>query len=218
MKQNNLNKKLFRASIFIVLIVFLVIIRCYEEIGFDKSPQDRFIISKVIDGDTVELKGGDKLRLLGIDTPEKNQLYYDSAKALLSRNVLGKESKIKFAVRRRDKYGRLLGFLYVDSIFINQMMIDSGMAHLYLFKDNDLQSEEFQKMLDAQRKVLNKDIGIWSIKYHKEDYYINLSGSFRFHRPGCNSIRNANENNIRRFNSRENAMYLGLSPCRNCKP
>ncbi len=138
MKQNNLNKKLFRVSVFIVLIIFLVIIRCYEEIGFDKSPQDRFIISKVIDGDTVELKGGDKLRLLGIDTPEKNQLYYDSAKALLSRNVLGKESEIKFAVRRRDKYGRLLGFLYVDSIFINQMMIDSGMAHLYLFKDNDM--------------------------------------------------------------------------------
>ncbi|MEA1979788.1 MAG: thermonuclease family protein [candidate division Zixibacteria bacterium] len=218
MKQNNLKINLIRASILIVLIVFLVIVRCYEEVGFDKSPQDRFIITKVIDGDTVELKGGDKLRLLGIDTPEKNQLYYDSAKALLSRNVLGKESEIKFAVRRRDKYGRLLGFLYVDSIFINQMMIDSGMAHLYLFKDNDLQSEEFQKMLDAQRNVLNKDMGIWSVKYHKEDYYINLSGSLRFHRPGCNSIRNANENKIRRFNSRENAMYLGLSPCRNCKP
>ncbi len=218
MKQNNFNKKLFRASVFIVLIIFLVIIRCYEEIGFDKSPQDRFIISKVIDGDTVELKGGDKLRLLGIDTPEKNQLYYDSAKALLSRNVLGKESEIKFAVRRRDKYGRLLGFLYVDSIFINQMMIDSGMANLYLFKDNDLNSEEFKKMFDAQRNVINKDIGIWSVKYHKEDFYINLSGSFRFHRPGCSSIRNANENNIRRFNSREDAMYLGLSPCRNCKP
>ena len=74
-------------------------------------------MARVIDGDTIELSGGDKLRLLSVDTPEKTEQYYSEAKAFLERVALHEKARIEYASTRRDKYGRLLGYLYIDTLF-----------------------------------------------------------------------------------------------------
>ena len=64
-----------KAAVILIALVLILLFRLVENIGYDKAPGDRFVIMRVIDGDTVELAGGDRLRLLGIDTPEKGQLF-----------------------------------------------------------------------------------------------------------------------------------------------
>ncbi len=217
-KSRNRYKSAFKAFVVIALIVILYQIRFTDEVEIDKSPLDRFVIVRVIDGDTIELKGGDKLRLLAVDTPEKGEPYYKEAKQFLEELTLGKVAEIKYSLRRRDKYGRLLGYLFVDGRFVNKEIIENGLGYLYLFKDNDLSSSEIKIMLNSQRDALQKKQGIWSIKHADEDYYLNPQGSFRLHRPGCKSIQRSDKNKMQKFSERFDGFIQGLSPCRNCKP
>lgn len=210
--------KTLRISLLILLVIFLITVRLVENIGEDRSPDDRFIVTKVVDGDTVELKGGDILRLLSIDTPEKGEPLYDRATSFLKRLSLGKVAKIEYAQTRRDRYGRLLGYLYIDSIFVNKAIIDSGLGYLYLFKDNDAKRSETTLMLKSQQTAIDSKIGLWSLKKNAEEYYINLLGSYRLHRPDCRSIKKLVEGKYQKFAIREDGLKLGLSPCRNCRP
>lgn len=210
--------KILKYTILFLFIIFLITIRFVEDIGYDRKPDDRFIISKIIDGDTVELMGGDKLRLLSIDTPEKGSLFHDDAKNFLSNLTIGKTAKIEFARTRRDRYGRLLGYLYIDSIFINKSILDNGLGYLYLFKDNELNTKEIKQLLSAQQKAIDKKLGIWSIEKKPEDYYINIEGSLRLHRPGCRSLQRLKEGHYHTIKNRLEGFKQGLSPCRNCQP
>ncbi|MCX6826049.1 MAG: hypothetical protein NTV06_02090, partial [candidate division Zixibacteria bacterium] len=77
-------------------VVLLLLIRFVSEIGYDKSPRDRFKVVRIIDGDTIELTGGDRLRLLGIDCPEKGEPFHDSAQAFLRNLILSKNPDIVY--------------------------------------------------------------------------------------------------------------------------
>lgn len=130
-------KKIRRIFIIAAFVLFLVLVRFVSEIDQDRAPQDRFNIAGIIDGDTFRLNGGDRLRLLGIDCPEKGEPYYDSAVFFAEAMALGKTAGIGYSHRQRDRYGRLLGYVYVDdSIFVNAEIIRHGLAHVYLFDDN----------------------------------------------------------------------------------
>ncbi len=199
--------------------VGLVGYRLVEKVGLDKHPADRFVIKRVIDGDTVELEGGDKLRLLAIDTPEKGERFHDEATNYLAHLALHKSARIEYGQTRRDHYGRLLGFLYVDdTLFVNRAMLDTGFAYLYLFQDNELDRKETKELLDAQRSAIARRVSLYSVAHEKEDYYVANTGSFRFHRPWCESVKDIKPGHYQEFKSREEALELGLSPCRNCKP
>jgi endonuclease YncB( thermonuclease family) len=194
-------------------------IRLVEDIGQERRPEQRFTVAKIIDGDSVELTGGDRLRLLAIDTPEKGQPYYQEAKDYLDSLTLGQTARLTFADRRRDKYGRLLGFLYIgDSLLVNKLILEKGLGHLFLFKDNELERPVIRELLEAQRSAMQNKVGLWSIDRHPETHYLAGQNSLRFHRPGCRSAPKADPSNYRTFLEREEALYIGLSPCRRCQP
>ena len=213
-------RRTYKKALIILIAIFLILIfRLVEYIGYDKAPGDRFVIMRVIDGDTVELAGGDRLRLLGIDTPEKGELFYDSAAMFLESLVLGQKSRIEYADKRRDRYGRLLGFVYVeDTIFVNRRILAAGLGYLYLVKDQDLSRPKFKELLVAQRQAVGSKIGLWGIDRDYEDRYIASRQSLRFHRPGCSSASRIKQSNIRTFEIMEEALFEGLSPCRICRP
>ena len=200
------------------MALLIVVLRLVEQIGPERQPGDRFIVHRIIDGDTVELLGGDKLRLLAIDTPERGEPFFDEATSLLGRLVLGKKATIKYADRRRDRYGRLLGYLYIDSLFVNQVLLDSGLAYVYLFGDDEFERPEVAGLLEAQRRAIGRGTGLWSVQHEPEEYYVSPVGSYRLHRPSCSSVRNLAANRRRVFSTREEGLAAGLSPCRNCKP
>lgn len=210
-----LPKKRYLVLIFVLL---LLLFRYISEIGFDLSPADRFKVVSVIDGDTIELAGGDRLRLLGLDTPEKGEPFYDSAKAFLNALLVGKNIEVAYSKKRRDGYGRLLGYIYIDSIWVNKEIIKNGLAHLYLFEDNLADKERIDELLSAQNKAMDGGQGVWSIKRQEEAYYLASRGSYRFHRPHCRSLEKRTPEELIKFSSRAEAFRQGYSPCRNCQP
>jgi len=216
-KKKSSSGKTWKIIFVLVLVILIVGFRLVEKIGFDKEPGERFVVSRVVDGDTVELKGGDVLRLLAIDTPEKDQPYYEEARQFLIEKTLGKKAEIVYGERRRDRYGRLLGFLYIDTVFVNREVLANGLGYLYLFRDN-LELPQVKELLKVQKEAIDEKVGLWSKPYRAEEYYVSTPGSFRFHRPGCRSVANSDPDKLLRHESREEAAKTGLAPCRNCRP
>ncbi len=211
-------RRIGRLLLLLALVAAVLLIRLVEDIGHDETPGDRFIVARVIDGDTFELKGGDRVRLLGIDTPEKDEPYYDEAKQEMTRLSLGKTVRLEYVNNRRDHYGRLLGYAFVDTLFLNKTILENGLGYLYLFDDDDLSHPRSRELLEAQRRAMGKHANIWSLVKTKEDQYIAKENSFRFHRPGCRAAAVLKPGHYRSFKTREEALWEGLSPCRICKP
>jgi micrococcal nuclease len=97
-------------------------------------------VLKVIDGDTVDLfidlgfKVGfnTRIRMIGIDTPEKNFPYGKVVKDYLTNLLEG--NKVYLDVTKKDKYGRYLGMVYLnesDNVSINELLINENMAKAY---------------------------------------------------------------------------------------
>ena len=90
-------------------------------------------VVKVVDGDTiiilVEGNKTQKIRLYGIDCPEKRQAFGKKAKKFTSSLVAGKNVKIVPIVN--DRYGRLVALVYVDGVCVNQKIIEAGYAWVY---------------------------------------------------------------------------------------
>jgi endonuclease YncB( thermonuclease family) len=86
-------------------------------------------VVRVIDGDTVELADGNRVRLIGIDTPERDQCGYMEASSLLRSLVQDRSVRLVSGARTdTDRYGRLLRYLEMDGKDINLEMLLSGRA------------------------------------------------------------------------------------------
>jgi len=126
----------FRLTVILIFVIALILFRMTGEIGPDRVPRDRFRVVRVIDGDTVELVGGDRLRLLAIDSPERGEPLYAAAKDYLAALVLDSTLDITYSERRRDRYGRILAYIWLDTVMVNERMLSAGLANLYIFEDN----------------------------------------------------------------------------------
>ena len=88
---------------------------------------------RVADGDTITIldaaKIQHKIRLYGFDAPEKSQAFGQKSKQHLSSLVFGKDIRVKY--KSRDKYGRILGTVYVDGRDSKLEMLRAGLAHHY---------------------------------------------------------------------------------------
>lgn len=217
---NKQYKWLYLAGFFILLsIVFLIIpVKRKEKKPYtaQEKSHEEIIVSKIIDGDTFELSDGSRVRLIGVDTPEIDRPYYDRAVAQAESLLLGKRIKYETDVETRDRYGRSLWYVFADSVFVNDAMIRNGMGRVYLFESNLKYAE---RLIESQKQARRESRGIWSLPDPpREEYYIALKGSFRFHRPLCMSIKGADPEKKVKYQSRDSLLDLGMSPCRNCRP
>lgn len=100
--------------------------------------QDVTKVKQVVDGDTLRLTNGEKVRLIGVDTPETKhpqkpvERFGKEAYLFTKRMVEGKEVRLEFDWQRRDKYGRLLAYVYLtDGAFLNAEIIKQGYGFAY---------------------------------------------------------------------------------------
>ena len=91
-------------------------------------PPRTFLVTRVVDGDTLELGNGETVRLVGIDTPEVGECGYDAASAALARLVAGKQVRLGMSDEDRDRYGRLLRYVDVGSTDAGLRQIQKGLA------------------------------------------------------------------------------------------
>jgi endonuclease YncB( thermonuclease family) len=87
-----------------------------------------FYVSRVIDGDTIELGNGEAVRVVGIDTPEVGECGFEAASAAMSRLVLGKRVQLTISDEDRDGYGRLLRYVDVGETDAGLQLIRNGRA------------------------------------------------------------------------------------------
>ena len=151
-----------------------------------------------------------------IDTPESGEPFYEEASLYLANLILNKEVSLKPVGSGFDRYGRIIAEAFVDSTNVSQSILGSGLAVIYLFKNNAYLKDKY---LPFQIEAMEKKIGVWSLPEPvPEKYYINLKGSYRFHRPLCSHLKKTDPNKFQIIKSREQALKMGLSPCRNCRP
>jgi len=142
--------------------------------GFEKA-----IVKEVIDGDTikVELAGGreETVRMLLIDTPETVapgkpvQPFGKEARNYLKRTLI-KDSVIEIerGIEERDRYGRLLAYVWLDGKNVNLELVKEGLARVaYIYEPNTKYIDEFKK---GEYEAKKSKKGIWSIDgYVSED-------------------------------------------------
>ena len=194
-------------------------------------------VTFVSDGDTfhVNLNGKDeKVRLIGVNTPEiahpeqgiKEQPYGQEAKDYTTRRLLGKKVYLTFDVANRDKYGRLLAYVWtskpkndsekeIRTKMFNAELLLNGYAQVMTVPPNVKYADLFVKF---QKEARTKGKGLWGIKVKPEAYYVASKNGTVFHRPGCKWAKQIKSYNLIKFKTRDEALNKGYSPCRTCNP
>jgi len=182
--------------------------------------QDTGYVKYVIDGDTIVLKNGRKIRYIGIDTPEiahkdtpAQPLGY-VARDFNRRVVESRNISLEYDIEKNDHYGRGLAYVFLpDGTFVNYHLLASGMAYC-LQKAPNLRYADI--LLDAQRKAMTARKGIWRGWNEERKHYIGNRRSKRFHWPTCTFGKKTNLKNRVEFMSRWDAFWQGYSPCSKC--
>ncbi|MBE3610511.1 thermonuclease family protein [Campylobacter californiensis] len=117
-------------------------------------------VGKVVsihDGDTITILQGKqqiKVRLHGIDAPEKKQAYGNKSRQFLSNLIAGKEVEVK--EKGKDRYKRTIGTIYLNGTDINAQMVASGYAWAYVKFSKDYIKQE--------REARRQKLGLWRDK------------------------------------------------------
>lgn len=119
-------------------------------------------LARVVDGDTivVRLDGRlERVRLIGIDTPERDECYFREATAHLTRMLAGRRLTLERDVSERDRYGRLLRYLYADGRFVNAAMVRDGYALAATYPPDVAHVAELVALQQAARLAAR---GLWA--------------------------------------------------------
>ena len=117
----------------ILLLTFLTLL-----LSISCSNSQTLKCTRVVDGDTIVLNNGEIVRLIGVDTPEIKhprkpvEYYGKEASAFTKRMLEGKEVRLEYDWQQRDKYGRLLAYVYLtDGTFLNAEIVKQGYGYAY---------------------------------------------------------------------------------------
>lgn len=146
----------------------------------EEKPEDSYTpakVQRVIDGDTLELliEGKvDRLRLIGVDTPEsvhpdksRNEEFGKVASNYTREKLLNKDIRVEFDVQQRDRYKRLLGYVWLGDKMYNEEVTKAGYAKVATFPPNVKYLERF---LAAEAYAKENKLGMWSQKpFEKEE-------------------------------------------------
>lgn len=190
----------------------------------------------ISDGDTITVLHdgkGVKIRLYGIDTPEKRQAFGKRAKQFTSSMVYGKTVEVE--TKDTDRYGRSVALIYVDGQSLNEALVKNGFAWVYRKYCKEAFCEDW---LNLEIVARYGKIGLWSepdpippwnfrrgktgssfirepAKVETAAYHGNVKSKV-FHAPECRYYNC--KNCIAVFESKEEAIQAGYRACKICRP
>ncbi len=94
------------------------------------------LVEKITDGDTIVVNGSN-VRLLGINTPERGERYYEEAKSFLESEILNKIVKLERTQEDKDRYGRKLRYVILENKNINEKIVRHSLANIYFPSGKD---------------------------------------------------------------------------------
>lgn len=107
------------------------------------------------------LQNGEHLRYIGMDTPEIGRPYYEEAKKANEELVLGKKVKLEKDISDRDRYKRLLRYVYADNIFVNAELVKRGVARAKAYPPDTKHQKEFEAL---EKEAILEGVALWSLK------------------------------------------------------
>jgi len=206
-------------ALFMIAFLIMAIFGCEEE--------KEFFVSRVIDGDTIELADGITIRYIGVNTPEVGQPGAEEATEANRAWVEGKKVRLEYDVQKQDKYGRTLAYVYLeDGTFVNAELVKKGYAQVATYPPNVKYVDLFQKY---QQEAQTEKRGLWASEPPKEPVeqtteeqppnqnqgdivYITQTGK-KYHRAGCRYLKKSSIPI-----TRQEAIARGYTPCSVCKP
>ncbi len=158
------------AWIVLLVLVALIAARAYRNanhpVAVESLRPGIFRVRRVIDGDTLVLSNGSRIRLIGVDTPELNANSQDevrlarAATEFTRQFVRDGEVRLEFDRERLDRYGRFLAFVYVGDRMLNEELIRQGYGRALLYFNY---SERFKRRFRAAEDEAKQSMaGIWA--------------------------------------------------------
>jgi len=139
--------------------IILALILTLSAPGCNRVSEDAALVTRIIDGDTIEIEGSIRVRYIGVDTPEIGELYYLEAKKANLNLVGGERIQLEKDVEDKDEYGRLLRYVWVDGIMVNAELVRLGYAYSYSYPPNLKYQAHF---LQLEREAREQKRGLWT--------------------------------------------------------
>lgn len=133
------------------------LLRQKEEVEKPQEPKI-FLVVEVIDGDTIKIETGQKVRYIGVDAPETKECFGVEALAKNKELVVGKEVKLYQDISEKDKAGRLLRYVWVNDTFVNDLLVRQGYATGAPQPPNIKYDEQ---LLGAEQEAKENNRGLW---------------------------------------------------------
>lgn len=249
----NLNKKMICFLLIIICLISLSISSAnYKGTGFSHNVPDNYynsfstqdILSKynntyytseeksvcthVVDGDTIYLSNGKKVRLVGVNTPEKGVTGYLTSKRFVEKLCLNKEVGINVDDRKyRDKYGRTLAVVIIDGKNLNEMLLKEHLAEVMYIPPSEFSPYKWAGTTQTSNSNTHTTTTTTEQSNQQEQKavsttssggYIGNLNSHKFHVVDCEGVRKMNEKNKVFFKTRQEAINDGYVACKMCNP
>lgn len=120
---------------------------------------DTVLVVRVIDGDTIDIEGGLRVRYIGIDTPERDEALYSEATEANRRMVECKKVRLEQDISETDRYGRLLRYIWVGDRMVNAELVRLGMAEATSYPP-DIKYQDYFEQLEREARAAGR--GIWA--------------------------------------------------------
>ena len=154
-----------KRNLIVVLIVFLAgILAGGRVINEERKEKETglYSVQRVIDGDTFRLQDNQRVRIIGIDSPEKGGCYYNEARVALKNLIEGKNVRLDKDISEKYHYGRLLRHAVLVSaeanIIVGRYMVENGFARAV----NSPPDNRYHFLLaSAQNKAKRENKGLW---------------------------------------------------------
>ncbi|MDA0875101.1 MAG: thermonuclease family protein [Bacteroidetes bacterium] len=119
-------------------------------------------VERIIDGDTIHCPPVGRIRLIGIDTPERGQQPFGPAatQALTDMTPIGSSITVEFDVDRTDRYDRILGYLWAGGELVNWRLVREGWALMATYPPNVRYTDHY---LEAQQNARTDGVGLWAV-------------------------------------------------------
>ena len=180
------------------------------------------LVRWVDDGDTVVLSNGRRVRYIGVNAPEvthedrPGQRFGPEAKDFNRKLVFGKKVRLEFDREKRDQYGRVLAYLFLqDGTFVNAELVKGGQAYC-LFRRPNIRYDSL--FLRLQREAMAKRVGMWNRFPDRRGPYLGNRYSRRFHQMTCPFGKATAAKHRITFKTKYAAFWAGYSPCKRCNP
>ncbi len=222
------SKATYRVAFFFgpLLRVFLCVLLLAALASGAQAKTWRVKVKAVVDGDTLVLASGDRLRLRGIDAPETSrsgggQYYGKQSREHLSELVFGRHVMLDRGELGTDRYGRLVGLASLDDgRLVNLLMVEAGAAFVYPHS-SDQDRALARRLLAAQITAMEQGRGFWPALLSSSGAragFVGTKNSKRFHVLTCAQGRKIKTANKVYFSSLQDAFAAGYAPARECTP